>query len=221
MRSLPLLLAAALLQTASAAPDTARVVRVACVGDSITYGAELRDRASESYPAVLQSLLGDGFEVRNFGVSGATLLRSGQLSYWDVPEFEYVAEFEPDLIVLMLGTNDSWLHNWKHGADFARDLRDMLDHFAALPSKPRVWVCLPPPVFGMMRSASNAILDQQIIPRIRQAAGEKNVPVIDVNGALRGRGECFPDSVHPDAAGAAIIARTVFDTLRAGSPPPR
>ena len=58
--------------------------RVACVGDSITYGSGIADRAHDSYPAQLEQILKQydtAWEVDNFGVSGATLLTNGDLPY--------------------------------------------------------------------------------------------------------------------------------------------
>jgi len=58
--------------------------KIACVGDSITYGAGIPNRMTGSYPAQLHQMLqpyDDQWEVRNFGVSGATLLRRGDLPY--------------------------------------------------------------------------------------------------------------------------------------------
>ena len=53
----------------------AEPIRIACLGDSITAGARV-DSATQSYPARLHELLGRNFEVRNFGIGGATLIRS-------------------------------------------------------------------------------------------------------------------------------------------------
>lgn len=200
---------------AGPAGPAGEAVRVACVGDSITFGADLKDRAAESYPSVLQELLGGGYAVGNYGVCGATLLRKGELSYWDTPEFKAAADSAPGIVVIMLGTNDSWPGNWAHGEDWPGDLADMLDRFLRLPSKPRVWVCTSPPIFGMLRALSNRVLEREIIPALRRVAQEKGVPVIDVHEALRGQEERFPDAVHPDARGAEIIARTVFEAISA------
>ena len=57
------------------------VIRVACIGNSITYGAGIANREQNSYPAQLQAYLGPDYEVRNFGVSATTLLRSGDYPY--------------------------------------------------------------------------------------------------------------------------------------------
>src|SRR4051812_7771397 len=82
-------------------------IKVACVGDSITFGAGIKDRDKNSYPAQLQGLLGSGYEVKNFGVSGATLLKEGDKPYWKEKAFEAAKKFEPNIVIIKLGTNDS------------------------------------------------------------------------------------------------------------------
>jgi len=62
-------------------------VKIACVGDSITEGSGLTSPATQSYPARLQRLLGTNYNVRNFGVSGRTLLKQGDFPYWKEPFF--------------------------------------------------------------------------------------------------------------------------------------
>lgn len=51
-------------------------IRVACVGDSITYGAKIEDNFLNSYPAQLQLFLGSDYLVGNFGASGYTLQKA-------------------------------------------------------------------------------------------------------------------------------------------------
>lgn len=189
------------------------VTRVACVGDSITYGAGLAEPEMQSYPAVLARLLGPGFEVGNFGVSGATALRRGTYPYWDQPEFEEAGAFGPRIVVIMLGSNDTKMRNLRVRGDLADDLRALVDHFRGLPARPRVWLCLPPPLFGLHGFLQGSPLDKAVLPAIRLVAREKKVPLIDVNAALANRDDCFLDGVHPNEAGAAIIAQTVHRAL--------
>jgi len=111
-----------------------KVVRVACVGDNITYGAGVADRGKNNYPKVLGRLLGPGYETRSFGVSGATLLKKGDHPNWKTRAFKAATEFKPDIVIIKLGTNDSKPQNWKHKAHYAADLADLADHFASLPS---------------------------------------------------------------------------------------
>lgn len=196
------------------ASDYRGTIRLACVGDSITYGVGVENRQSNCYPVVLGKLLGSRFEVRNFGVSGATLLKQGDKPYWNEGAFFEVSEFAPQAIILALGTNDSKPQNWKYGDEFADDLSAMLDHFAALPSHPKIWVCLPPPVYQTKWGINEATVIGQIIPVLKQVARTKKVPTIDLHQALSDRPQYFPDQIHPNAIGAGMMAMTVFTALK-------
>lgn len=44
-------------------------IRIACVGDSTTYGHGISNWPKNNYPAILQNLLGEGYHVNNYGVS--------------------------------------------------------------------------------------------------------------------------------------------------------
>lgn len=194
------------------AAAAATVVKVACVGDSITagYGAG----GPDSYPNVLGKLLGASYQVANFGVSGATLMKSGDKPYWKEAAFTKAAEFAPDVVVLMLGTNDSKPQNWKNKDSFAGDYRAMVDHFTALPNHPKVYVCLPAPVYGAGNFAiTNPPVKDEILPLIRKVAADAKAPIIDVNAALSERPELFPDTVHPNAAGYKLLAETIAKAL--------
>jgi len=144
-------------------------VRVACIGDSITFGAGVANREKNCYPAVLGRLLGGKYEVRNFGVNGATLLKKGDKPYWKLPAFTQATQWQPNIVTIKLGTNDSKPQNWKHKAEFADDLRAMVDHFAALPSKPAIWLCLPAPVYATKWGINEAAVKGEIIPIIQKA----------------------------------------------------
>ncbi|HVY70234.1 MAG TPA: GDSL-type esterase/lipase family protein [Verrucomicrobiae bacterium] len=194
--------------------DYPGTIKVACVGDSITWGAGIERREQNCYPAVLGKLLGSRFETRNFGVNGATLLKHGDGPYWKTGAFKEATEFEPDVVILKLGTNDSKPQNWKHKDEFAGDLRAMLDHFAGLRSKPKIWLCLPVPVYAERWGINEPVVRDDIIPIIRQVAKERNLPVIDLHTALSNHPEFFPDQIHPDAAGAALMAMSVNVALQ-------
>jgi acyl-CoA thioesterase-1 len=188
-------------------------IRVACIGDSITFGAGVAERDKNCYPVVLGKLLGDKFEVRNFGVSGATLLKKGDHPYWKTGEFKKATDFAPNVVVIKLGTNDSKPQNWKLKAEFADDLRAMVDHFAQSPAKPRIWLCLPVPVYATQWGINEAVVKGEIIPLIQQGAREKDLPTIDLYAALSNHPEMFPDKIHPNAQGAALIAKTICKQL--------
>ena len=201
-------------------PASAADVRIACIGDSITFGAGVENAAVNAYPVVLDRLLGTGFEVRNFGVSGATLLRKGDLPYWSRGEFRAATNYNPNIVIIKLGTNDSKPQNWQFKQDFAPNLREMVDLFSNLPSKPRVWLCLPVPAYAVQFGIRPEVIQFETLSLIQQVATEKQCPVIDLFSALSHRPDLFPDQIHPNAAGAALMARSIHAALVAGGLPP-
>ncbi len=193
-----------------------RPLRVACLGDSITEGAGLPDPAADSYPAQLAALLGAGYEVRNFGVGGATLLAAGDKPYRRQPAYAAALAFAPDLVVIALGTNDSKPANWRHRADFLRDYTALLRELRALPSAPRLWICRPMPVTPSGDwEISPAVVAEELPPLLAQIAAEEHTGLIDLFTPLRAHPDYAPDLVHPDARGAGVIARTVAAALTA------
>jgi acyl-CoA thioesterase I len=192
-----------------------RPIRVACAGDSITYGAGIPDREKKSYPAQLGELLGSRFEVRNFGRNGATLLAAGDNPYLAGPEYRQLVEWQPDVVILMLGTNDTKPQNWRGQKAFEQDTRTALRALRDIKGDPTVWVCLPVPVYGDGAFGINATnLEDGVIPALLEVTNDLKVPVIDLNDALVSHPEMFPDKIHPDAAGATVMARTVFQAIR-------
>jgi len=195
---------------AAEAPQALR--RVACVGDSITYGAGIRDR-TKTYPAQLDEMMGPACAVRNFGVSARTLLKKGDHPYWKEKAFAKALEFKPDAVVVHLGTNDTKPFNWKHKDELAADLAEMIARFAELSSKPRIYVCLPVPAYADRWGIRDSVIRGELIPILRRVAKEKSARVIDLHAALTGKEEMFPDKIHPNADGAALMAAEVYRAL--------
>ena len=104
-------------------------IRVACVGDSITYGAKIEDNFLNSYPAQLQLFLGSDYLVGNFGASGYTLQKSGNFPYWNHPAFQESSAFQPNIVLIMLGTNDTKPYNWTGTENFLADYRELIAHY--------------------------------------------------------------------------------------------
>lgn len=196
----------------------AQSIRVACVGDSITRGASIPDSAVNSYPAQLNSLLGKDYEVRNFGVSGATAQKQGDVSYWNLDEFKAVAKFQPAIIIIALGTNDSKPRNWHDTDTFSADLTALVKHFRSLPNAPQVFVCTPVPVYKDAFTISQETVRDAVVPAIHDLAAKTNTPLIDLHRALSNRSGDFPDGVHPNAAGAKRIAATVTSAMQNQKP---
>ncbi len=194
------------------AQPAAGPLRVACVGDSITQGVHVR--GEDNYPSTLGKLLGERYQVRNFGFLGGSVMNVPDRPYSACPEFKEATAFNPDIVIFMLGTNDSKPDQWKHKERFKPDLLALLDRFAGLPAKPKIWLCTPPWVAKQYPAGHDeAILNGEIIPVIRAVAAEKKLPLIDMHALFEGKPELFADGVHPNADGCAVLAKAAHQAL--------
>ncbi len=194
-------------------------LRVACIGNSITFGAGVSDPKTQSYPAQLQSMLGNGYLVSNFGHSGATMLKNGDLPYWGVAEFGNAKAFNPDVVIIKLGTNDSKSWNWgAYGGQYVGDYESMIDIFRALPSKPKVFVCYAAKAFGAAYGIDENVLATKVRPDVKKISKDKGVSLIDLFDATKNLSANFPDGVHPDAVGSGAIAAKVNALITAAPP---
>ncbi len=192
-------------QTSTGQSIADTVVRVACVGDSIT--------SSFGYPERLGVLLGDNYTVGNFGVGATTVSLHSRNPYLYQPKFQLAKAFQPDIVIIMLGANDAHPDNHKYNATFVEDYLELIRAFQALSSNPQVWMVLPPPIFANGTGLSTEHLAMQVVPMISQAAEEANVPVIDVYSALLNRSDYFLDGVHPNYNGAQAIASIICEAI--------
>lgn len=186
-------------------------IRVACLGDSITHGVGAA--AGWAFPDQLDRMLGADWDVRNFGHSGATVGREDKNSVWNQKEFKDALAFHPDVLVLLLGTNDSKPTNWAKKGDFPKFYKELVAEFQRLSSKPRVLCGTPPYVAKKGNFGINdpALLEE--IPVIEAIAKELGASVVDVHEATRGRDELFKDNVHPNTEGATLIAKEFYRAL--------
>ena len=208
----PLLLALPLMAIAQ------EKIKVACVGNSVTYGYGHKNPAETSYPTQLQQLLGDDYEVRNFGHSGATLLNKGHRPYTTLPEYKAALEFAPDIIVIHLGLNDTDPRNWPNYRDeFFGDYTGIIDSFrkAHPDGNPKIIVCRMTPIFHWHRRFKSGTRDWywQIQEKIEKIAQHENLELVDLSRYLYSRPDLMPDALHPDAEGAAIIAKQVYSAI--------
>ncbi len=180
-------------------------IRVACVGDSITEGT--------TYPNDLSNLLGANYSVGNFGAGGATVSLESEKPYLFQPEFKEATRFLPDIVIIMLGTNDATYLPTQHIFNFTSDYKKLIEEFQTLTSKPEIWLVKPPPIFNNGTGLSTPDFASQIIPKIQQVANETAHPLIDAYTPLVNHPEDFVDGVHPNGEGAKIIATQVFDAI--------
>lgn len=187
---------------------------LACIGDSITQGVGAKP--GQSWPAQAQKTLGKGWQVKNFGLSGTTLMNSGDKPYQKSKHFKDALASSPDIVVIMLGTNDTKPANWKNSEkDFEADYRDLIADFKGLKLPPKIYLCLPPYIAKDGRWGINNDDTKAQIPIIRRIARDLKLEIIDVYAALEGKDELIPDTVHPNTGGATLIAKAVTDVLGA------
>lgn len=206
-----------LQQAAGYTQNTGRdvsLIRIACIGASITAGATLPHPATQAYPQLLQEMLGNGYLVHNYGVSGATLLRKGDLSYWNTEAYKAALQSRPDIVFIDLGGNDSKLINRVHLGEFEKDCHDIVGSFRQLPSHPRIILLLPLPCF-LKDTAQifDRVIVSDIIPRIRQAAYDESLEVLDLHSLFVDKESIMPDKIHPDAEGARRIAGRLYTSV--------
>jgi lysophospholipase L1-like esterase len=186
--------------------DQPKPTRIACIGDSITRGTE--------YTLDLWALLGPNYIVGDFGVGGATVSLRSDSAYLNKTELITSKQFQPDIVVVMLGTNDADLTLNESQADFVSDYIALLSQFQSLPSKPAVYMVAPPPIYNSSANLSSANFVQTILPGIREVANQTGLPLIDAYTPLLGYPDYFVDGIHPKAEGAQIIAEAVYAALK-------
>lgn len=195
-----------------ASPAWADPIRVACVGDSITAGVGATP--GQAYPSQLQRMLGPGYEVRNFGVSGCTLLRHGDHPYDEQGAFKAALDYKPDITIIMLGTNDTKPQNWgPHKDEFDTDYRWLVSQLLASNPFGKLFVCRPCWVPGAGNYGINEPALDQEIPIIDNIAASLHLGEIDMNAPLKAHPEDLPDRVHPNNAGAALMAKAAWKAI--------
>ncbi len=188
-------------------------IKVACVGNSITQGPG-RDHP-DSYPLLMQEVLGDDYEVKNFGVSGRTLLKMGDRPYWKESQFEEVQNFRPDILVIKLGTNDSKPQNWKHKTDFVEDYIELVHTLkASMPENGQVYICIPVPVFEDKWGINEPTMVKEIRPMLKKIAKVTDAKMINLHKPFKGKGALFPDGIHPNTAGNQLMAEKIAQKIQ-------
>ena len=190
-------------------------VKVACIGNSVTYGAGINGRDSLSYPAQLQKKLGGKYIIGNFGKSGATLLKNGFRPYFKTDEFRAALLFHPEIAIIHLGLNDTDPRAWPdHRDEFIADYLWLIDTLKAEGVK-KVYIAKMSPIFNGHKRFKAGTRDWywEIQDAIEEVARAGTVSLIDFNSPLKSRPDLLPDNLHPVADGANLIAETAWSAI--------
>lgn len=180
-------------------------IRVACIGDSIT---EL-----SGYPELAAKTLGPHYKVGNFGSSGTTISLNSDYPYMYSETFDRATRFQPEIAVIMLGTNDAISSDDPSQISLKVDLLTLVKNLKSSASEALVYFVKPPPIFSEWNGLRGEVLIKEVIPAIEQTATELHLGVIDVFSALNDRSYFF-DGVHPNEKGARVMANVVCQAIR-------
>lgn len=190
-----------------------RPLKILCLGDSITYGYKLANPSEKSYPAQLSRLSYSHWEVFNAGVNGATVLNNSDIPITAQKKYEYAIKFQPDVVILMLGTNDTKDKNWRHKSQFVSDYTKLVESFKNLPSQPHVIVCSIPPIFGVYRNGINEKRVREVNILLKQFIAMNKIDFLEIYTPLSKKESFFIDGIHPNERGAKEIAELVFEKI--------
>mgnify|MGYP002763350670 FL=1 len=190
-------------------------IRVACIGNSITDGFGIPMADVKGYPAQLQQKLGDGYEVKNYGVSARTMMNKGDIPYMKELAWRDAQAFLPNIVIIKLGTNDAKTHNWALGAEeYRQSMQAMIETLKALPSKPKIYLCSPIPAFKDSWTISDSVIVNAEMPIIQKLAKKNKCGFIDLHTSYIYKDLMLDDGIHPNAKGAEKMAGIIFDAIR-------
>ena len=188
-------------------------VTIVTIGNSITAGYS-NTSPYWAWPAQMGRMLGPGYQVKNYAVSGTTMNIHVNSSFRNTGNYPKAKAANPDILVIAHGTNDANVGWWKEwGHLFCDDYMSMVASFREDGRDPVLYCALAPPVFSNSRAEQNKNIEQEVIPRVKEVAAKVGAKLIDFNTPFVGRNECFPDNVHPSDPTAQRMAEIVKNVI--------
>lgn len=188
-------------------------VKIACVGDSVTYGSTLKNRLKECYPEILQELLGRKYRVMNFGYPGATVSPKGDFPYLNNDNYLKSQAFKPDLLVFEMGSNDSKTHNWKDAKTFKSDYLSLLYSYRLENPNLQVILVLPLSVYHELWNIQKRVIDNDIFNTIIAISKEQNLFLLNPRPSFDNHLELYSDMIHPNKDGAYALAKLLVPII--------
>lgn len=187
-------------------------IKVATVGDSLTYGYGLENREKDAYPCILAEKLGHHYQVSNFGLSGRSLQSTSDYPYFKEKNAQLSLESEADIVIIMIGSNDSRGPYWNKER-FISEYREMAERYLSLPSQPDLYLVIPPFVPTSRFGLNNQIIEDELQTIITAIGQELDVPVINLYPLTKGHLEYYSDGLHLTPLGNQVIAEEIYHHL--------
>ncbi len=204
-------------------------IRIACIGNSITAGARVLNPELQSYPAVLSGMLiGEGYsnyEVKNFGIGGATMIRFGTPNLWRL--LDSLRGFLPDVVIIKVGTNETVSaprYNWEHIGDFEKDYSDYINAIRKINPNCRFIICSPLDMVIQTEGLSPERINDlslrrpriwELRKRVKKIAKKEDAYFLDLTKPFKGKTSLMTtsDGVHPNKDGYYYMATLIFDFI--------
>lgn len=193
--------------------NTREPIKVACIGDSITFGANADNSYTDSYPAQLQKLLGGGYNVMNFGKSGATLRDSADDPYRKCDEYRGVKLFAPDISIIMLGSNDSKTYQKPSYTEIYGALESLIDELLSINYSMEIMLATSPYAYSGAYQINNANIEDIVVPAQKAVAEARLFKLIDMHEYTKDMNGNYADGVHPTSKGYAYIAYMMYCSM--------
>lgn len=189
-------------------------VKIAFIGNSITYGLGISKRKTNSFPGIIQDSLNNGYIIGNFGVCSSTMLKKGFRSYRYTNKYKKFLAFDADIIFIKLGTNDANPRSWRYKENFEKDYQEFIDSLKKSSKKPRIILLSPVAYYKKVHFGKPEIVRDTLCPMIKKIATDNNLDFIDLQTPTLNHRELFWDGVHPNKKGASLIASLILNYMK-------
>lgn len=198
--------------------STLEPLKIACIGDSITYGANADNSYTDSYPAVLQTLYGKEADVINLGNSGKTIRDSADDPYRKTTEYNAISLYKPDITIIMLGTNDSKTYQVPTKSELINAYRKLIEDLLKINPVMDIYMATCPYAYTSNYQISNKNIEKIVIPAIREVAESYSLEVIEMHEYTKNMKGCYADGIHPTSKGYAYLAQRFYWDLEGITP---
>lgn len=195
-------------------------IHIACLGDSITFGAGIGGKKEETWEYFLNQILTDRYQVINYGISGRTLQDEGDYPYKADKFYPISKETKAEIYLILLGTNDAKPYNWNEER-YERELHALLKEYIEMEHGPKVILMSPPHCYEDKKSGivlfdiEKKNIDGPIQEIVHRQANLFGIKLIDLYAHTEGHEDWFVDGVHPNALGNRKIAEYIAQQLKA------